>query len=115
MYRTTKLSENSDKILSVFADEVTGTSKEEIDASFEKAVEKTIATKKQLGLIDEEGNPITPKKKDSKKAEKPNTTPPVANPTSAEGNKDSFDLDYIQGLDPRSPEYAEFRKKMGLR
>lgn len=115
MYRTTKLSENSDKILAVFADEVKGLTKEEIDASFDKAVEKTVQTKKQLGLIDEEGNPITqtnkksaPENKEGKK-----NTPPVANPTT--GEDDKFDMDYVQNLDPRSPEYAEFRKKMGLR
>ena len=113
LYRTTKLSENSDKILAVFADEVKGTSKEEIDASFEKAVEKTVQTKKQLGLLDENGNPIekqtTPPKKDNKKS----VTPPVANPSTVEDSK--FDFDYVQNLDPSSKEYAEFRKKMGLR
>lgn len=112
LYRNTKLSENSDKILAVFVDEVTGASKEEIDASFEKAVEKTVQTKKQLGLLDDEGNPIeTPKK--SPKENKKVVTPPVANPSTEEDDK--FDMDYVQSLDPRSKEYAEFRKKMGLR
>ena len=115
MYRTTKLSEGSDKILAVFADEVKGTTKEEIDASFEKAVEKTVQTKKQLGLIDEEGNPIEKKseKKSDEKKDTKNNTPPVANPSAEEDEK--FDMDYVQSLDPRSKEYAEFRKKMGLR
>lgn len=115
MYRTTKLSENPDKILSVFADEVKGTTKEEIDASFEKAVEKTVQTKKQLGLIDDEGNPITDnKKKDPEDKGTPKkSTPPVANPNTL--GDDKYDMDYVQNLDPRSPEYAEFRKKMGLK
>lgn len=114
LYRQTKLSEGAEQILSVFVDEVTGATKEEIDTSFATAVEKTIQTKKQLGLIDEEGNPITQtSKKSSKKEEKKNNTPPVANPSTEEDDK--FDLDYVQGLDPRSPEYAEFRKKMGLK
>ena len=117
-YRNTKLSnpENADKILSVFADEVTGNTKEEIDASFERAVQKTIQTKKQLGLVDEEGNPIKSPNPDKKKKETPNTkpnTPPVANP--GDDGDEKFDMDYVQNLDPRSPEYAEFRKKMGLR
>ena len=112
MYRTTKLSEGSDKILAVFADEVKGNTKEEIDASFDRAVEKTVQTKKQLGLVDEDGNPIETKK-NAKKEDKKNVTPPVANPSSQEDEK--FDLDYVQNLDPRSKEYAEFRKKMGLR
>lgn len=115
LYRTTKLSENSDRILAVFADEVKGSTKEEIDASFDKAVEKTLQTKKQLGLVDDNGNPIeTPKKStSSKKEDKKSTTPPVANPNTSEDDK--FDFDYVQNLDPRSKEYAEFRKKMGLK
>lgn len=117
LYRQTKLSEGAEQILSVFADEVKGATKEEIDSSFAKAVEKTVATKKQLGLIDEDGNPIETKKTTSKKEDKKDTkksaTPPVANPSTEEDEK--FDLDYVQSLDPRSPEYAEFRKKMGLR
>lgn len=114
MYRNTKLTEGSDKILAVFVDEVKGNTKEEIDASFDKAVEKTVQTKKQLGLVDDEGNPIeTTPKKTTKKDDKKSVTPPVANPSADEDDK--FDLDYVQNLDPRSKEYAEFRKKMGLR
>ena len=113
MYRNTKLTEGSDKILAVFADEVKGNTKEEIDASFDRAVEKTVQTKKQLGLVDDEGNPIETTKKTTKKEDKKTVTPPVANPSTEEDDK--FDLDYVQNLDPRSKEYAEFRKKMGLR
>ena len=113
MYRNTKLSENSDKILAVFADEVKGDTKEEIDSSFDRAVEKTVQTKKQLGLLDDDGNPIDTKKTPAKKEDKKSVTPPVANPSAEEDEK--FDLDYVQNLDPRSKEYAEFRKKMGLR
>ena len=114
MYRTTKLSEGSDKILAVFADEVKGATKEEIDASFDRAVEKTVQTKKQLGLLDDNGNPIeTGKKSTTKKEDKKTVTPPVANPSTEEDEK--FDMNYVQNLDPRSKEYAEFRKKMGLR
>ena len=113
LYRNTKLTEGSDKILAVFADEVKGNTKEEIDASFEKAVEKTVQTKKQLGLVDDEGNPIDTKKKSTKKEDTKSKTPPVANPSAEEDDK--FDLEYVQNLDPRSKEYAEFRKKMGLR
>lgn len=113
LYRQTKLSEGSEQILSVFVDEVTGSTKEEIDASFDKAVEKTVQTKKQLGLIDDEGNPINQNKKKSAQKKEETKTPPVANPNTEEDDK--FDMDYVQSLDPRSKEYAEFRKKMGLR
>lgn len=114
LYRQTKLSEGADKILSVFVDEVSGSTKEEVDASFDKAVEKTLQTKKQLGLVDDDGNPInSDPKKTSKKEEKPKkVTPPVANPSTEED--EGIDLDYVRNLDPRSKEYAEFRKKMGL-
>ena len=113
MYRTTKLAEGSDSILAVFADEVTGSTREEIDASFERAVAKTVQTKKQLGLLDENGNPVGTKKTPAPTTKKSTTTPPVANPSAEEDDK--FDLEYVQNLDPRSKEYAEFRKKMGLR
>lgn len=112
LYRQTKLTEGADKILAVFADEVVGNTKEEVDASFDKAVEKTVQTKKQLGLLDDKGNPVETKKT-TKKEEKPaKVTPPVANPSSEDD--EDFDLDYIRNLDPRSDEYKEFRKKMGL-
>ena len=116
LYRQTKLSEGSDKILKVLESEVTGSTKEEIDASFEKAVEKTVEAKKQLGLLDKDGNPVDTKKKPPKKEEgekKPPKAPPVANPNDEED--DEFDADYVRNLDPRSEEYKEFRKKMGLR
>lgn len=113
-YRQNKLTEGADKILSVFVDEVQGKTKEEIDASFDKAVEKTLQTKKQLGLVDEDGNPIVKDKKDDKKdGKKDKVVPPIANPDTKEDEE--FDFDYVQNLDPRSPEYAEFRKKMGLK
>lgn len=115
LYRQTKLTEGADSILSVFADEVQGTTKEEIDASFEKAVKKTVDTKKQLGLLDENGNPVekTPAKKTTPKETPKKTTPPVANP--AEEEEEALNIEYIQNLDPRSKEYAEFRKKLGLK
>lgn len=126
-YRDTKLRDGADDILDVFRDEVTGATKEEVDASFAKAVEKTVATKKQLGLIDEDGNPVEQKKKTSKttsntedgKADdgkgdgKSTKRPPASNPKSPDD--EGFDFDYVQSLDPASDEYKEFRKKMGLK
>ena len=114
LYRTEKLNENKDSILSVFVDEVSGNTKEEIDASITKVITKTVDTKKQLGLVDEDGNPITPKKKEEKDPKKAPTKPPVANPNDG-ADGEEFDLDYVRNLDPRSAEYQEFRKKMGLK
>ena len=119
MYAKDELAKHQGDILPIFADEVKGGTREEVDASIKAAVEKSTKVKKDLGLIDEDGNPVEPKgKKSDKKPEedpgkKKKTNPPVASPASIED--DGFDPDYIRNLDPRSPEYAEFRKKMGLR
>lgn len=124
-YRDNKLRDGADDILDVFHDEVKGATKEEIDASFENAKEKTIATKKQLGLIDEDGNPVKQKtskttsntedgKADDGKGDSKSTKrPPASNPKSPDD--EGFDFDYVQSLDPASNEYKEFRKKMGLK
>lgn len=120
MYAKDELAKHKGDILSIFADEVKGGTREEVDASIKAAVEKSTKVKKDLGLIDEDGNPVEPKgkKKSGKEPEeepgkKKKTNPPVASPAKIED--EGFDPDYIRNLDPRSPEYAEFRKKMGLR
>lgn len=120
MYAKDELAKHQGDILSIFADEVKGGTREEVDASIKAAVEKSTKVKKDLGLIDEDGNPVEPKgkKKSGKEPEeepgkKKKTNPPVASPAKIED--EGFDPDYIRNLDPRSPEYAEFRKKMGLR
>ena len=114
-YMKDKLAENKDTILSSFAGDVKGVTKEEIDASIAAAVEKTMQIKKDLGLLDADGNPVVPNTtkptlKDKKDTNK--KTPPVAAP--AASSTEDFDPDYVRNLDPSSPEYAEFRKKMGL-
>lgn len=111
MYIKDKLAENKDNILSVFLDGIHGNTEDEVDASIASAVEKSTQIKKDLGLIDEEGNPV--EKETKKSAKKKEKNPPVANPAKQE--EETFDADYIRSLDPRSPEYAEFRKKMGLK
>lgn len=113
LYLKDKLAENSDKILPVFVEGVTGKTKEEIDASITAAVDKSTKTKKDLGLIDDDGNPVGGAKGKKKSDKTPKTNPPVVNP--APVDTEEFDPDYVRNLDPRSPEYAEFRKKMGLR
>lgn len=110
IYRVEKLNELKDEILPVFADLVIGKTQEEVDASLETAKSKTIETKKSLGLIDENGNPITTT---TIATQKP--TPPAANPGSSRFNDKTFDMKHIQNLDPSSPEYAEWRKSVGLK
>lgn len=121
MYAKDELAKHRSDILSIFDDDVKGGTREEVDASIKAAVEKSTKVKKDLGLIDEDGNPVEPKgkKKSDKEPEegetgkKKKTSPPVTYPASMED--EGFDPDYIRNLDPRSKEYADFRKKMGLR
>ena len=67
--------------------------------------------------IDEEGNPV--EKKPASKKSAPKQAPakaPAMNPVDNSGSNISrFDADYIRSLDPASPEYAEFRKSLGLK
>lgn len=119
LYARDKIAEHKDNILSIFHDEVKGSTKEEVDSAIATALEKSTKVKKDLGLIDDEGNPVSVggKGKKGKKENSGNTpapkSPPAVNPSSHED--ETFDPDYIRGLDPRSPEYAEFRRKMGLK
>ena len=103
MYIKDKLTENANEILSIFTSEVIGSTKEEVDEAIEKAKEKTTAVKKDLGL---DKPPVEEKKEKTKKA------PPATPPTDDAGE---YDADYVRNLDPRSDEYKEFRKKMGLK
>ena len=116
LYAKDKLAENKDKILSVFAEKVVGNTKEEIDSAIEKAIESSDEIRKELGVEDKK----KPEKKDNKDSErkkesKSQNNPPAPNPQGGEGEKGKFDLEYIQSLDPRSEEYAEWRKSVGLK
>ena len=116
LYAKDKLAENKDKILSVFAEKVVGNTKEEIDSAIEKAIESSNEIRKELGVEDKK----KPEKKDNKDSEgkkesKSQNNPPAPNPQGGEGEKGKFDLEYIQSLDPRSEEYAKWRKSVGLK
>lgn len=112
LYRNEQLEKNKGEILSMLTEDIKGTTKEEIDAAIAAAKEKTLSVKKDLGLVDDKGNPIVT-----------NTTAPSKEPVKrvpqvapAENNgAETFDAEYVRNLDPRSAEYAEFRKKMGLK
>ena len=118
-YLKDKKRDNKDIITSVFDSVVSGSTIEEIDASIAKAKEKSDAIKRELGLIDDKGNPVSkaPKKSGTEKtpATAPSTAPPAANPADTSTDTSAYDVEYIQSLDPASPEYAEFRKKLGLK
>lgn len=119
LYLTEQTNANKDEILSSFMPEVQGKTKEEIDESIAKAKEKSLAIKKELGIVDEDGKLIEKKKSSTSKKKTETTptvpiTPKVANPTGDDPNP-NYDADYIRNLDPRSDEYKEFRKSLGLK
>ena len=109
LYAQEQISANKDSIISILIPEITGKTKEEIDSAINSAKEKTKSIKKDLGLDvdDDDKSKKTPAPQKQKKA-------PVAVPP-ASPSGDEFDAEYVRNLDPRSKEYAEFRKKMGLR
>lgn len=114
-FRDSAIAEAGDAILPVFVAEVTGATEDEIKTAIEEAKKKTFDTKKSLGLIDEEGNPVgeTQKAPPTDDGKKKSTTPPAPAPSTTGTEK--FDAEYVRNLDPSSPEYAEWRKKMGLK
>lgn len=115
-FRDTAIAEAGDDILPVFITEVVGTTEDEIKTAIENAKKKTFDTKKSLGLIDDEGNPVGGKKTttpDDKGQQKQQNTPPATVPST--NGTEKFDAEYVRNLDPSSPEYAEWRKKMGLK
>ena len=112
-YASTKIAEaNKDgvKILSVYAKDVTGKTQEEIDEAIKKAVEESAKILKEIGG----DKPPAPKGDENKPEEKKPDTPPANNPSVTFGGQ-SISLEDIQKLRPGTPEYEEFRKKVGLR
>lgn len=115
-YITEQKAAHKDAILSTFLDSITGDSKESVDAVVQELITKTQSIKKDLGLIDDEGNPVEkkPASKSNEGAKKKSA--PKANPSANTGETNAkYDVDYIQNLDPSSEEYKEFRKSLGLK
>ena len=111
LYAQEQINANKGAIISILIPEITGKTKEEIDSAIASAKEKTISIKKDLGInVDDEGGKGNPTPAPTTK---PKKAPVAAPPSSDDG--DEFDAEYVRNLDPRSKEYAEFRKKMGLR
>lgn len=114
-FKDTAIAEAGDAILPVFVAEVTGTTEDEIKTAIENAKKKTFDTKKSLGLIDDEGNPVGVQSAppDNKSQQQQVSTPPATVPSATGTEK--FDVEYVRSLVPGTPEYAEWRKKMGLK
>lgn len=109
LYRTEQLVKDEVRyaILPMFMETVTGATKEEIDASIEKAKELTQKAKEQMGVVN------TPTPKNPSGDTKPSV--PSVNPQNPMNTFGDTSLEDVRNLDPASPEYAEWRKKMGLR
>ena len=114
LYAQEQINANKGSIISILIPDIKGSTKEEIDSAIASAKEKTISIKKDLGIeVDEDGDKNKSKNKSKEQPAKQTKAPP-ANPASDEDGEE-YDADYIRNLDPRSKEYAEFRKKLGLR
>lgn len=95
------------EILPVFLDSITGNTKEEIDKAIELAKEKTKQAREQMGMTEPVAT-AAPQRESVPRAVSPND--PLKN-----GFGSGTDLNYIANLPADSPEYAEWRKKMGLK
>ena len=100
-YKAEKMAELKDDIL--VPELVMGTTKEEIDASIQSALERSASIKKSLGIGDETPKPQkrTPKS--------------PANPSVSGVQDKEISMEYLASLDVGSKEYAEVRKQLGLR
>lgn len=116
-YKKTAMAKNKKKILSPFASEVTGNTKEEIDASIASAIEKSAKIREELGIgePDDEGEQDNSGAgnggagKSSRTGKMPRVNPSFG------GSAKTIDLEYLKELDPSSKEYKEFREKFGLK
>lgn len=116
---------NKDKkqILSVYAKDISGKTKEEIDAAVKKAIEQSAEILKEVGVSSDDGGKKK-NKKDKKDDSSGNTdpnppsnddsgsdNPPAPNPSMTINGKE-YTADYVRSLKPGSKEYEEFRTKV---
>lgn len=101
-YKASKLAEHKDDLL--VPELVVGDTEEEIDKSLEVALAKSKEIREKLGYT---GQPTPPPQ---------GRTPKASGSPSISGIQNSkYSEEYIASLDVSSPEYAEFRKQMGLK
>ncbi len=99
-YRMTKMTELKDEIL--VPELVFGNTVEEIDASIQKALERSNEIRKNLG--------ITAGNKPNKRTPKSPSNPSVSGVQDTE-----VSMEKLATMDVRSKEYAELRRQLGLR
>ena len=111
-YLRTALAEHKDDILKTFISDVKGDTKEEVDASIQKAIEKSNQVREDLG-VNKKKKKDEGKQEESPKSEK---RPKRLAPPENYGKLEEYDPEYIRNLDPNSEEYKEFRKQvLGLK
>lgn len=88
---------------------VIGDTVEELDANLEIALKRSKEIEEKLNA--RKGGA----KKDETKEEKSRRTPKPSNPSVSKVQDGEYSLDFLMRLDPKSEEYKEFRKKMGLK
>ncbi len=106
-YKSEKLNELKDAILPTFTDLIDGKTVEEIDTNIEVAKTKTLETKKLLGLVDDEGNPII---KDT--TQTPPPKPKTMNPSN-ESISSTFNEESVRSM--TREDYAKWRESKGLK
>lgn len=112
-YLRTALAEHKDDILKTFISDVKGDTKEEVDASIQKAIEKSNQVREDLGVSKSKKKKDEGKQEESPKSEK---RPKRLAPPENYGKLEEYDPEYIRNLDPNSEEYKEFRKQvLGLK
>ena len=108
--------DNKDKLLSPYIPNITGGTKEEIDSALQKAIDDSTALKKELGIDPDEKGKGKKKKEEKDDDNKGGKRPPKQQHKSLDDSEEfEYSIEEIQNLDPASPEYAEFRKKIGLK
>ena len=118
-------SQKDGKLLKAFSKNVSGKTKEEVDASLAEAIKASDEVRAELGRKkknpDDKDTSKDSKNDDEENKDKggkgnPPETPPAPNPTSFKVGEKEYTQEYIRGLDPRSDEYKKFRKEvLGLR
>lgn len=98
-YKAEKLAEMKDQIL--VPELVFGSTKEEIDASLQSALDRSNEIRKNLGISD-----------DGKKQKRTPKTP--SNPSVSRVQDSQVSLEQLATMDVSSKEYAELRKQLGL-
>ena len=107
-YKAEKMAEYKDDIL--VPELVVGDTIEEIDASIKLALEKSKAIREKLGISDK-GEPDN----SHHNTNNGRTPKSPSNPSVSRVQDNQYSMEYIASLDVTSPEYAEVRKKLGLR